>query len=316
MRDVIMNDNVLLDVHELVKQFGDFIAVKGTSFFVKEGEIVGLLGANGAGKTTTMHMLMGAMTPTSGSINYFGKDFNTHRSEILQKVTFASTYIKLPSRLSVMENLLLYAQLYGLSYKIRMERIEYFLKFFDMWHIRDRAVGVLSAGQLTRVMLSKAFIPEPRLVLLDEPTAALDPDIAIQIREFIKEQQKERNLAVLLTSHNMGEVSSLCDRVLVMKHGNIIANSTPKQLTVQIRIVRVEFLLTSNAQQAQAYVQGRGYNYTWSDPLLTVEVDEQEIASLLQAYAQQNILYSQISIDKPTLEDYFLTLSQQSRTQP
>ena len=216
-----------------------FTAVNSISFELFEGQILGLLGPNGAGKSTTISMLLGNLSPTSGNIAYFGKNFATHRSEIMNTVTFASTYIRMPWRLSVMENLRVYAFLYGVSEATFQERAKKFLSFFDVWSQRDKTMSQLSAGQITRIMLAKAFIPYPRVVLLDEPTASLDPDIAHQVRAFVQEQQKTFNTSILYTSHNMDEVSEVCDRVLFLKNGTVIANDTPAKLAGSLHTAKM-----------------------------------------------------------------------------
>ncbi len=303
----------VLEVNQLFKKFNDFIAVNNISFQLKQGEILGLLGPNGAGKTTTIQMLLSTMTPTSGSIHYFGKDFFTYRADILQKVSFASTYVRLPGRLSITQNLDIYGQLYGVSSADRKKRIERFLKFFGIWEIRDREAGVLSAGQITRVMLAKAFISYPAIVLLDEPTASLDPDIALEVRKFIVEQQKEYGVSILLTSHNMDEVTEVCNRVLVLQNGIIIANNTPIELAASVTNTRVRLLITKNLESARNYLQENKLIYKQFGEFLEIEINEQKIAQLLNAFGRRDIYYDQISIDKPTLEDYFLQVARTAK---
>ncbi|MCX5925069.1 MAG: ABC transporter ATP-binding protein [Candidatus Dependentiae bacterium] len=317
----------LLCVDQLVKIFPaqktwwgkvkspEFNAVKGISFSIKEGENVGLLGSNGAGKTTTIQMLLSTLLPTAGQITYFGKNFFTHRSEILQHVGFASTYARLPGGLTVMENLHLYGRLYGLSYTKRIESIQYYLKRFDLWHVRDQETCSLSAGQKTGIMLAKAFLAEPRIVLLDEPTAALDPDIAQEVRTFVIQQQKERGVSFLFTSHNMSEVNQICDRVLVMQKGRIIANNTPQQLAASVSKVRVDLMVVDGLKRAIVHAQTQGLIYMVHGRTIEVEVDEQAIAHLLQALAGLGVQYTEIGIKKPSLEDYFLRLVQKGREQ-
>lgn len=301
-----------LEVKRLTKQFDAFTAVNGISFEIAPGEVLGMLGANGAGKTTTIQMLLSTMTCTSGSIKYFGKDFFKHRSEILEKVSFASTYVRLPSRITIYENLDIYGQLYGVSRSDRAARIEKLLKFFDIWDIRDRESGALSAGQMTRVMLVKAFLSYPAVVLLDEPTASLDPDIALAVRAFIKEQQREYGVSVLLTSHNMAEVSDVCNRVVVMRQGEIIANNTPRQLAESVKSVHLHLLIVRNVEHIVSYLAEHEYVYTVKDGMFSIEIDEHDIAVFLQVIAARNVEYSQISIDKPSLEDYFLSIAKPS----
>lgn len=317
----------LLYVDQLVKIFPaqktwwgkvkspEFQAVKGVSFSIKEGENVGLLGSNGAGKTTTIQMLLSTLLPTAGNITYFNKNFFTHRSEILQHVGFASTYARLPGRLTVLENLHLYGRFYGLSYIKRTEHIQYYLKRFDLWHLRNQETCSLSAGQKTGIMLAKAFLADPKIVLLDEPTAALDPDIAQEVRMFVIQQQKERGVSFLFTSHNMSEVNQICDRVLVMQKGVIIANNTPQQLAASVSKVRVDLMVGDGLKRTVAHAQNEGYVYMVHGRTIEIEIDEQSIAHLLQALANLGVQYTEIGIKKPSLEDYFLRLVKEGREQ-
>lgn len=306
----------LIKTFPLKKHFFDFsgkqfTAVNDVSFTLHQGEILGLLGTNGAGKTTTIQMLLSLMTPTTGSIKYFGKELHSYRSEILQSVSFASTYVQMPSRLTVMENLDIYARLYGLDRATRLERIEKYLKFFGMWHIRDRQTGVLSAGQMTRAILAKAFIHGPRVVLLDEPTASLDPDIAHDVRAFVLEQQKQYGVSILFTSHNMDEVAAVCDRVLVMQQGAIIANDTPDNLAASVATAHVALTITEQLEALEQYCQQEGLRFSIDKSHVSIDIDEQCIAHMLSTFAKTGVHYSSISIDKPTLEDYFLQVAKQ-----
>lgn len=285
-----------------------FTAVNGISFELEPGEILGFLGPNGAGKTTTIEMLLGTLTPTSGLIEYFGQDFSRHRSKIMQRVTFASAYVRLPSRLTVWQNLDIFARIYGLKHADRVERITKFLKLFDMWDMRDALVVALSAGQMTRVMLAKAFIPYPDVVLLDEPTASLDPDIAQEVRAFVLQQKEEKGISVLFTSHNMHEVTQICDRVLVLQRGNIIEDSTPWDLAASVADVTVHLTITDGLKRTIDYAQQHQLTYKLIEREILVDIDENKIAELLTALAHMGITYSQISIDKPSLEDYFMSL--------
>jgi len=290
-----------------------FIAVNAISFALEQGEVLGILGPNGAGKTTTMHMLLGTLTPTAGTITYFGKDFYKHRSDIMQLVGFASAYTKLPGRLTVYENVDIYARLYGLSASERNDNIRHFLEAFGVWHLRDKYASSLSAGQLTRVMLAKAFIPKPKIVLLDEPTASLDPDIVQEVRYFIRQQQREFGTSILLASHNMHEITELCNRVLVLKQGEIIASDTPKNLAATVAAVRVNFIIMQGIEQLAEYTQRNMLRHTIQGRDVSIEIDEHSIAQLLADLAALNVIYSHIAIEKPTLEDYFLHIAAQTR---
>jgi ABC-2 type transport system ATP-binding protein len=312
----------VLEVNQLEKKFvtrtfftrrihKQFVAVNKISFSVKPGEILGLLGPNGAGKTTTIQMLLGTLTPSSGSITYFGKDFAMCRSEILQRVGFASAYSKLPGKLTVQENLDIYGRLYGMRSTERINKIQHLLELFGIINLRNKLTRTLSAGQMTRAILAKAFLADPEVVLLDEPTASLDPDIAHDIRQFILQQQRERNISILFTSHNMDEVAEVCDRVLVLKGGNIVASDTPARLAASIAVARIELMVTEGLEAATAYLQEHHLIYTLEKNALVIEVDEQGIASLLAGMAKAGVLYTQIAINKPTLEDYFIRIARQ-----
>jgi len=290
-----------------------FVAVDKISFTLKKGEILGFLGPNGAGKTTTMHMLLGILTPTSGEISYFGKNFFSDRSEILSRVGFASAYAKLPAQLTVSENLHIFARLYGLSWADRVERVKVCLQAFDAWDLRDKDTVGLSAGQTTKVMLAKAFLPRPKVLLLDEPTASLDPDVAYQARYFIHEQQKQHGASVLFASHNMAEVTQLCDRVIVLQNGHIIAADTPKKLAATVSSVRIELEVVDGLKRIVAYAKEQKYVHTVLDRRISIEVDEHNIAPTLAALAQRNVSYSYIVINKPTLEDYFLHVAAKTK---
>jgi ABC-2 type transport system ATP-binding protein len=218
----------VLEVHSLTKRFGDFTAVNGISFALQPGEILGVLGPNGAGKTTTMHMLLGLITPTSGTISMFGMDLETHREDILQRVNFSSTYMSMPQSLTVEENLWVVARLYGLPDVQR--KIDDIVKKLEMREFRHKVTRKLSSGQMTRLTLAKAFLTEPKILFLDEPTASLDPDIAHKIRALLKDEQRASGLSVLYTSHNMREMEEMSDRIIFLQKGNLVAEGTAAQI--------------------------------------------------------------------------------------
>jgi len=296
-----------------MKKANPFVAVDKISFELHAGEILGLLGSNGAGKTTTIQMLLGILTHTSGQIEYFGKDFFKNRSEILQQVSFASTYVNLPSDLTIYENLYIQGRIYDVGGADLKARIEKFLKFFDMWVIRNKLFSGLSAGQRTRVMLAKAFLTYPKIALLDEPTASLDPDIAHQIREFILQQQREYGLSVLFTSHNMDEVAYVCNRVLVLQKGKIIASDKPENLAASVSMTKVQLVVGSGLRKTIAFVEQMNLKYKIVERCIEIEVDEHRIAELLSGLALEGVSYSEIAVAKPTLENYFLHMAKQSR---
>ena len=220
--------NSIIEVKNLVKKFGKVTAVNNISFEIEEGKITGLLGPNGAGKTTTIQMLLDLITPTSGSIKIFGKEMHKNREEILGKVNFSSPYISLPTNLKVWENLYTFARLYGV--KNPKEKINELSQFFGIKEFLQKMTSHLSTGQLTRLNMTKAMINDPKLLLLDEPTASLDPDIADKTIKLLKKIQKKNKVTILYTSHNMKEVEELCDRVIFINNGKIMDDGTPKQL--------------------------------------------------------------------------------------
>ena len=309
-----MNQAVLA-VNNLVKIFNPknqpFTAVNDISFQLGQGEILGLLGPNGAGKTTTIQMLLSTLKPTSGSIAYFGKDFFKNRSECLQDIAFASTYINFPGELTAEENLKIYGLLYGLSGSTLKQNISKFLKTFGIEQVRNKKTNTLSAGQKTRLMLCKAFLANPKIILLDEPTASLDPDIAHEVREFVLKQQKELGVSVLFTSHNMDEVAYVCNRVLVLAKGKIIADDTPEKLAASVGISRVQLVVGDGLKRTVAYATENALEYTIVERCIEIKIDEYKIADLLIGLAKVGVQYSEIAISKPTLEDYFLRLTRE-----
>src|SRR5436190_8785535 len=215
-------------VDNLVKRYPTAVAVDGISFSVARGETAALLGGNGAGKTTTLAILLGLLLPSSGRVHVFGEDVLRHRYRVLSRINFSSPYVDLPHRLTVRQNLSIYARLYGLSR--RAERIEAIARDFQIAPLLDRPAGKLSAGQKTRVALAKALLNEPELLLLDEPTASLDPDTGDWVRSYLEDYRARTGATLLLASHNMAEVERLCAQVLMMKEGQIVDRGSPEEL--------------------------------------------------------------------------------------
>ena len=219
-----MSDPVL-EVEALTKRFGAVTAVDAVSFSVARGSTAALLGANGAGKTTTMAMILGLLLPSAGRVRIFGRDLAAERYALLPRMNFSSPYTDLPQRLTVRENLTVYARLYGLGGVRR--RIERLAEALDLGAFLTRPTGKLSAGQRTRVALAKALLNDPELLLLDEPSASLDPDTADWVRGVIERYRADSGATILLASHNMAEVERLCDSVFVMHGGRIADSGTP-----------------------------------------------------------------------------------------
>ena len=218
----------VLSVQRLRKEYGPTVAVDGISFDVGQNEIVGLLGPNGAGKTTTINMILGVLAPTTGTIRIEGLDLAAHRSPALARTNFAAVYAPLPGNLTVLQNLRVFGMIYGV--KKLDERIEEVLREFDLLAFRHTRCGVLSSGEQTRVALAKAMLNRPHLLLLDEPTASIDPATARDIRTRIREFASRGTGGVLWTSHNMYEVEEVCDRVLFLSHGRILLEGNPRTL--------------------------------------------------------------------------------------
>jgi ABC-2 type transport system ATP-binding protein len=218
----------IVEVQHLRKEFDGTVAVADVSFTVRRGEIVGVLGPNGAGKTTTIQVLLGLTTPTAGTVRLFGQDLEKHRVEILQRCNFSSAYTGLPSNLKVWENLLVFSMIYGVN--DRREKVDQLLALFEIAHLRNKITGHLSSGESTRVNLCKALLNDPELLMLDEPTASLDPDIADKVRKLLRRVQREKGITMIYTSHNMRDVEEVCDRLLFLHKGRIIAEGTPQQV--------------------------------------------------------------------------------------
>ncbi len=218
----------LVEVKNIKKNYGKNEAVKGISFNIKEDEILGLLGPNGSGKTTTIGMLLGLLKPTSGEILINGQKLEGNRIEILEQINFISPYIELPKKLTVKQNLTVYGKLYKIN-NIN-ERIEFLSEKLRLEDLLNSITGELSSGQKNRVSLAKALINEPKVLLLDEPTASLDPEVGDFVRSFLEDYKKEKKISILLASHNMNEVTRLCKSILMMKDGIIIDEGNPKKL--------------------------------------------------------------------------------------
>ena len=223
-----MADASFIDVRHLRKVYGEIVAVDDLTFSVSSGAVLGLLGGNGAGKTTTIAMLLGLLEPTAGEIRVLGIDIRRHRYAALPRMNFSSPYVDLPHRLTVRQNLAFYGRLYGVKGLER--RIEEIAEHMQIGPFLERPAGKLSAGQKTRVALAKALINQPAVLLLDEPTASLDPDTADWVRSYLKDYQRRTQATILLASHNMGEVERLCDDVILLQAGRVFDRGSPREL--------------------------------------------------------------------------------------
>ena len=222
-----MNNN-LINVVNLVKNFDEQSVIKNISFNVKKNSIVGILGKNGAGKTTLLGMLLGLITPTKGDIFILGKNLKLNKKEILSEINFQSPYVDLPKKMTVEQNLSFYSRLYGVkNFNIVIENLVDDLKIRDLV---KKNYGSLSAGQKTKINLCKALLNKPKLLLLDEPTASLDPETSIFIRNYLLEYQKKNSSSILITSHNLDEVQAMCSNIILLKSGEIVSEGNIKQI--------------------------------------------------------------------------------------
>jgi ABC-2 type transport system ATP-binding protein len=222
---------IILEARELTREFDGVKALDRFSFKLHRGEVLGLLGANGAGKTTAMNCLLGLTLPTSGELSAFGLPLQANRIKILQRSNFSSAYTALPGNLLVWQNLLVFARIYGVPNP--KKKIAELLELLEIPHLQKRVTGQLSAGESTRVNLCKAFLNDPELLMLDEPTASLDPDIADKVRKVVRKVQRERNIGILYTSHNMRDIEEVCDRVIFLHKGKIVCEGTPSDIVAQ-----------------------------------------------------------------------------------
>ena len=219
-----------IEIKNLSKEYNNILAVKNINFTINKGSIVGLLGPNGCGKTTTIGMMLGLIKPTSGTVFINGQNIENenNRTTILEKVNFISPYVELPKKLTVEENLKVYGKLYGVNNL--QDKISDLMKQLNLFELKKRKTGELSSGQKNRVSLAKALINEPEILLLDEPTASLDPDVGDFIRTYLEDFASKKNATILLASHNMNEVERLCNEVMMMKNGKIIDKGTCSSL--------------------------------------------------------------------------------------
>jgi ABC-2 type transport system ATP-binding protein len=220
--------NRVIEVSHLTKSFDGTVAVNDVSFSVEEGEILGLLGPNGAGKTTLIQMMLGLVTPTAGEIRILGLDLKTDDEAILSQVNFSSTYVSLPTSLTIRENLTVFSRLYGV--RNPEARIDSLLEIFEIKRLKNSLTRNLSSGQLTRLSLIKSLLNDPKILFLDEPTASLDPDIADKTRTLLKSIRDQNRLTLLYTSHNMKEMEEISDRIVFLHQGKILATGTPSEI--------------------------------------------------------------------------------------
>jgi ABC-2 type transport system ATP-binding protein len=244
-----MSDPVV-QAEQLTKRYGDLLAVDAVSFSVERGATCALLGGNGAGKTTTLAMLLGLLLPSAGRVTMLGADMRHHRYQVLPRMNFSSPYLDLPQRLTVAQNLSVYARLYGV-HRVQ-ERLRHLGEELDITAFMQRRYSTLSAGQKTRVVLAKALLNEPELLLLDEPTASLDPDTADRMRQYLTAYQRRTGATVLLASHNMLEVERICTDVIMLRSGRIVDRGPPAALIARYGRDSMEEVFLAIARQRPA----------------------------------------------------------------
>lgn len=300
--------DLVLEVKNLTKKYGSFTAVDGISFSLKKGSILGFLGPNGAGKTTTIQMLLGISTIDGGQVRYFGKDFQKNKVEILSRINFASAFNTLQGRISVWENLLVFSKMY--SVKNPKKKISELSDYFEINDIMDHRFWDLSAGQKTRVNIVKALLNDPELLLLDEPTASLDPDIADKVLTFIDELKNKSKLSILYTSHDMEEVTRICDEVIILNHGKIVAQDTPLQLTKRIDQAQLKLTFEGDKLRVEKYLKEKKQNFTFPNKFtVLISTKESLIPKLIFGVSNEDIFITDIEVKKPTLEDVFLNIA-------
>lgn len=298
----------VLQVKNLTKRFGSFTAVDNISFELREGEVLGLLGPNGAGKTTTIQILLGITTPNSGEIRYFEKDFSQNRQDCLQMINYTSAFNTLQSRTTVWENLFVFANLYLIDKpkKKIMELVEY----FEIKDLLDSQYKYLSSGEKTRVNFIKALLNDPKIILMDEPTASLDPDIADKTLSLIEQIKKDRKISILYTSHNMNEIDRICDRVIFLSQGKIVAEDTPLNLTKKIETTTLRLTFDKGKKIIEKYLIANKQDFEFSkDNIVIIKTKEKLVPKLIFGISSEGIWMTDIEIQKPTLEDVFLQIS-------
>lgn len=301
----------IIEVKNLRKSYGNFEALKGISFELKKGEILGFLGPNGAGKTTTIQILLNIITPNSGTVKIFGLDAFKHREQVLQRMNFTSAYAHLFGSLSIWENLKVFALLYGI--KAKEERIMNLLREFNLVQLKDKKAVTLSSGELARAMVVKALLNEPELLLLDEPTSSLDPDMAARLRDIFQEIRARTGVSMLYTSHNMAEIEQICDRVIFLSRGRIVANDTPAKLTALIPDHRLIMRFAARPAALEEFLDEKRLDYEFSGGELVITTSNEAIPRILGGMYKMNFSIRDISIDEPDLEDVFLKIARAPR---
>jgi ABC-2 type transport system ATP-binding protein len=310
----------IVEVKNLVKKYPkvgflrqkQVTALKGVSFDIQRGEIFGLLGPNGAGKSTLINTLIGLLSYDSGSINIFGLDLKKHDEVIRDQMNIATTYSQLPPILTAEQNLFVFAKLYGV--KNAKQKVSEVIELLGAQKIAKKQVGKMSAGQKTKINLCKALINDPKFLLLDEPTASLDPDVAADIRSKLKKIQKTKKLTILFTSHNMIEVEEMCDRIAFLSDGKIFRTGTAENLVKLITHQEV-YLYVEPKRKIPTDLPSKykAERYSERSIVFTIPHTEGEVAAFLQWCHEKPFHYNDIYIGTPSLEDVFLSIAKQKK---
>lgn len=299
----------ILNVSNITKKFKNHLAVNDISFQIQQGEIVGLLGPNGAGKSTTIEMILGLIKPTSGTVQVFGKDIEEYRAEVLSRINYASTYIQFMSRLTVRENLKVFAMLYNVPHPDK--KVRAIAEELELDDLLGTLFFKLSSGQKTRVVLAKTLLNDPEFLLLDEPTASLDPDIAFKVREVLRRIHRNRKVAMLYTSHNMIEVEEMCERIIFLQKGRIVAEGTPKELKKTVRDYTI--LVRFNEEQQEAmreFLTSKGFQFIIDIPgVARINANQENMALVIKQVSSSDFGVYDFDINKPDLEEVFLKLA-------
>jgi len=302
----------VLEVKKLTKQYGAYRAVDNVTFAIRRGQVLGLLGPNGAGKSTTIQMLCGLTLPSSGSVKYFGQDFARVPQACLQRINFASAYNALQGRITVRENLIIFAGLYGVR-KPRA-KIDELLEYFEIARLAKSKYWDLSAGERTRVNLAKALINDPELILMDEPTASLDPDIADKVLALVEELRVSRQLSILFTSHNMVEVERICDEVVFLDHGRIVSQDTPANHTKRLGDATLILHFRGERALVERVLVSMGAQFVLpAVGVATIKAKSEAVAGMVAAVADAGVNIREVEVNKPTLEDVFLDIARGQR---
>lgn len=298
----------ILEVDNLTKDYDSYRAVSDVSFSIERGKVLGLLGPNGAGKSTTIQILTGITSPTSGTIKYFGHDFMKHRQACLQRINFASAYNSLQGRITVKENLKVFAGLYQI--KKPEKKITELLDYFEIKRLSNHKYWDLSAGERTRVNLVKAMLNDPELILMDEPTASLDPDIADKTLSLIEKLREDRNLSILFTSHNMNEVTRICDEVIFLDKGSVVSRDTPENHTKRLKEVEIEIQYKDSSKKVEEilYTEKLNFEITARNRAI-IKTSHEKVALIITALTQHGITIVDTEVRKPSLEDVFLEIA-------